>query len=469
MRIWIGLLCGVCLGGPAWTQEVTEDLLAEARELVGAGRHAEAIPLYETLMAEAEAREGGASWSLVFLAYELAVQHHTLGRAADAEALYRRSLAIVEQRRGEEDPALVPSLRGLAALAAMRGELADAESLYRRALELQEADADSRPGIARTLAELGLLCQLQERPADAAELYRRALETGEANDLKGNEVATIAGNLAALYSRQGRTAEAESYYRQALEVREGFLGPGHPDLVKTLQELASLEIRRHRFAEAASLLERILRIREQTEPEGLALSDVMSRLAATYRQLGRSAEAEVHFGMARSILNAQCGGREETARCSDAIRVHQQLLRLEPVDPAAPWGEPPPQPDAERIATVVPPAPLPPPSPALVSPPPSPPPPSKPAAAPAPRVHRAQVAARRDRREAAEVLEQLRDAHPDLLGDLAARVVSADLGERGVWHRVQIGEFSNAARAKVLCAELAKRGHEGCWVIVTGG
>ena len=77
------------------------------------------------------------------------------------------------------------------------------------------------------------------------------------------------------------------------------------------------------------------------------------------------------------------------------------------------------------------------------------------------------MAARQDRREAAEILGQLRDSHPQLLGDLAARVVPADLGERGVWHRVQLGEFPELAEAKALCAELIRRGHEGCWVITT--
>ncbi len=465
-RAGIAILCWLWLAVATRAQDEAEGALAKARELALAGRHVEAVSLYEGLATEIEQQEGGEAWSLVFLFRELAVQHHMLDALGEAEALYRRSLAIAETHRGARDPALVPSLRGLATIAATRGRLDDAESLYRRALEIQEASEEGDAGIAQTLSELGLLSQLQGRSENAESFYRRALETGDADPLPEADIAIISANLGALYDQQERLAEAESLFRRALEIRERLLAPDHPDLARMHEKLGSVQYRRSRFADAASSYERSLQIRNQSGQENLALAEVLGRLAACYRQLGRSAAAEAHFGMAKATLEAQCTGRENTRRCRDALWNHRDLRNQRLTEPA----EPMPRPVATTAASAAPPptpeaTPNPPPAPEPAAPP-KPAPPSATASVPG-RAHRAQVGAREDPREAAEILAGLRTSHPQLLGDLVARVVSVDLEERGVWHRVQIGEFQELDEAKDLCAELVRRGHEGCWVITT--
>ncbi len=47
-------------------------------------------------------------------------------------------------------------------------------------------------------------------------------------------------NLAILYQTQGRYAEAEPLHRRALAIREKALGPDHPDVAASLNNLASL-------------------------------------------------------------------------------------------------------------------------------------------------------------------------------------------------------------------------------------
>ncbi len=453
-RAGIAILYCLCLAIATWAQDDEEDSLARTRALARAGRHAEAVPAYQRLATEIEQREGTEAWSLVFLSHELAVQHHMLNDLGQAEALYRRSLAIAETHRGARDPALVPGLRGLATIAATRGRLDDAESLYRRALEIQEATGESAAAVAQTLSELGLLGQLQGRSADAESFYQRALETGD--QLQAADLAIISGNLGALYEQQERYAEAEPFFRQALEIRERLLGPDHPDLAGMHEKLGSLQYRQRRFAEAALSYQQSLRVLEQEGPEDLAVAEILGRLAATYRQLDRSAAAKAHLRMAEAILKAQCGGREHTGPCRDAIRSHRDLKEERPAAPA----EPGPGAVASTIAGTAAPAAHPAPAPPPAKPPP-------PAAGVPGRVHRTQVGAREDPREAAEILARLRDAHPQLLEGLAARIVSVDLDERGVWHRVQIGEFRRLDEAKDFCTDLAGRGHEGCWIITT--
>ena len=408
-----------------------------------------------------------------------------------AEESYQRSLTLAEKHRGANHALLVPSLRGLATLAANNGQLSDAEALYRRALKIQEADADEEADIARTLAELGLLCQLQGQTDDAESFYRRALDTSDASQLEDAEIAVIAGNLGALYEDQERYEEAESRFRRAVEIRARIQGSDHPDLAGLYERLGGLQYRVRRFEDAAGSYERGLRIREKNGREDVTVAEVLGHLAASYHQLGRAAAAEAHLGMAAAIIEAQCGDRERAGPCREALWNHRRLgevLRAPPIEPAAkpePAPEPAPRPETSMAVGSAPPPEdaepaTPPPAVAAVeqAPPaasearvsPRPPveePPPPPSDARPARTHRAQVGARENPREAEEILERLRAALPRLLENLPARIVSADLGDRGVWHRIQIGEYERVAGAKALCAEIVRSGHEGCWVITT--
>lgn len=446
LRWWCcwALACGSGLAAQA--QTATSDPLVQARELARAGRHAEAIPIYEQQLADLEQRDGPDSESLIYLLHEIAVQHHAVGATETAEPLYQRALDLAELHHGDRDSSLVPSLRGLAAVAAMRGLWDQAESYHRRVLDIQESSNATKPGIARTLAELGLLEQLRGDPDQAEEYYRRALESSDAEVLTDTEVATVAGNLAAIYARQERYAESEATYRRVLAVRERQLGPNHVDLVKVLLELASLQFRQRRYSAAASSYERALRLREQVGENDLALSEILGQLAATYFQLGRSAEAAAHFTMAKTILDAQCAGRERSKACRDVAAVHAGLENR-PRDLGAPATGAPAEEAPTRVAEPVEPAPPP------------------PRAHKARRLYRSQVAARQDRQQAVEILDRLLAAHPDLLFVLATHVVEVDLAERGIWHRVQIGDHESRREAKALCAELKKGGVDDCWVV----
>lgn len=63
---------------------------------------------------------------------------------------------------------------------------------------------------------------------------------------------------------------------------------------------------------------------------------------------------------------------------------------------------------------------------------------------------------------------ELQSRHGDLLGGLDHRVVAADLGGRGTFHRLQVGPLKDVASAKDLCAALAGR-KVACLVVTRGG
>lgn len=58
----------------------------------------------------------------------------------------------------------------------------------------------------------------------------------------------------------------------------------------------------------------------------------------------------------------------------------------------------------------------------------------------------------------------LQSAHGVLLGDLEPTIVSADLGARGVFHRLQAGPLADRGAATTLCNSLTAR-NQGCLVV----
>jgi SPOR domain len=69
-----------------------------------------------------------------------------------------------------------------------------------------------------------------------------------------------------------------------------------------------------------------------------------------------------------------------------------------------------------------------------------------------------QVASQRSEMDAQASFHALQAKYPDLLGDRRAIVTRAELGERGVFYRAQVGPFALAEEAAKLCASLKEAG-----------
>jgi hypothetical protein len=58
---------------------------------------------------------------------------------------------------------------------------------------------------------------------------------------------------------------------------------------------------------------------------------------------------------------------------------------------------------------------------------------------------------------------RLKKASPDILGKMSADAVRTDLGDKGVWYRIEAGSFAQPAAAERVCRDLKAR-HLGCSV-----
>ena len=96
----------------------------------------------------------------------------------------------------------------------------------------------------------------------AVIVARKALEVAEKNVGPHHpDVATTLNNLAKLYDTQGQYAQAEPLYKRSLAIWEKALGPDHPDVATSLLNLAALYRATKLDEEAETLKQRAARIR----------------------------------------------------------------------------------------------------------------------------------------------------------------------------------------------------------------
>ena len=121
-------------------------------------------------------------------------------------------------------------------------------------------------------------------------------------------VATTLDNLAGLYHDQGKYEDAEPLYQRALAIREAALGPQHPAIATTLNNLAELYHARGKYADAEPLHQRALAIREAAlGPQHPDVATTLDNLAELYRAQGKYADAEPLYQRALAIRETALG------------------------------------------------------------------------------------------------------------------------------------------------------------------
>ncbi|MEI8252021.1 MAG: tetratricopeptide repeat protein, partial [Synechococcus sp. ELA057] len=149
----------------------------------------------------------------------------------------------------------------------------------------------------------------QGKYAAAEPLYRRALVIREKVLGPAHPaVALSLNNLAVLLNDQGQYAAAETLYRRALAIREKTLGPDHPDVALSLNNLAGLLISQGQYAAAEPLCRRALAIREKAlGPDHPDIANSLDNLASLLKNQGKYAAAEPLYRRALVIRERSLG------------------------------------------------------------------------------------------------------------------------------------------------------------------
>lgn len=179
--------------------------------------------------------------------------------------------------------------RGLAAT--MRGEYAEAEGLYLKAVEGWKAKGAAYDAhLATTLLNLGQTYSAQGKRREASRLFEESLAKFRRIFGARNEWTLTTMNLmGAVYLMLGESGRAEVLFEEALPLEREIL-PGHVQLARTLQGLATINLNANKLDIATAQAEEALKITLAAEGDDSIDAAMAYASAAEVHRIGHRDE-----------------------------------------------------------------------------------------------------------------------------------------------------------------------------------
>jgi serine/threonine-protein kinase len=294
--------------------------------LLGAGKYKEGLAAVEPLLREVEP-VGHAPLHAQVL-YLMGRLRHDTGDYPGAEAALRQALA--ESARGKDLALMSRALTHLMLVVGVRQKrLQEATPLA----PIVEAVAESaQDDMTRAVALHGQAVLFQEtgQYPEAWEKATRALALREkALGPEHPDVASTIQQLGALAWWMGKYPQALEQAERALALKKKALGPEHPEVVKAMKATAIPLRELGRYDEARQRFEQILALQEKNlGPEHPDVSSALSNLSVVLLDLGRFEEARRYAERALA-LKEKLLGPEHLDLASPLINLGNALSELE--------------------------------------------------------------------------------------------------------------------------------------------
>ena len=188
-----------------------------------------------------------------------------------------------------------------------RGELAKAEQSVRLAIQtIEPYQKTHRRLLARSYRDLSWVLLLEKRPDQAEPLAKWSLEVYDHDERTSSESLFQSLYTLALIERDlKKTKDALPLLARALKLQESTVGPAHPAIADTLDEMAGLYESNGEYQLAEPLYRREVKIRERELPErNLHLARAAEHYASVLQKLDRGPEAKVFLARAAAIKQA---------------------------------------------------------------------------------------------------------------------------------------------------------------------
>ena len=230
----------------------------------------------------------------------------------------------------------------------------EAAGYYRQAAALVPAEAGEQRAEYLNMQGRALFDAGDYRDAEGPFTQALALRE-QALGPEHPDVALSLNNLALLYKTEGRYAKAEPLYQRSLAIREKILGPEHPNVAQSLNNLAALYYAQGQYAEAEPLYQRSLAILEKVlSHEHPDVAQSLNNLASLYYSQGQYGKAEPLYKRALAIWEQALGPEHPKVALShnnlaELSRTQAQYAKAErSISAHSPFGRRPSAPSMPR-------------------------------------------------------------------------------------------------------------------------
>jgi len=262
---------------------LASDRLAAAYD--AAGRHMDAIPVHERVLAERERELGPSHPDTLNARNSLARTYRAAGRGGDAVRLAERALADCERIQGPRHPDSLAARSELAQAYLSAGLRDEAIAVFEIALAGQkQALGPHHPDTLTARANLAHAYRAAGRPKEAIPLFEETLADREkVQGADHPDTLAARGNLGSAYRAAGRLRDAIGAYKRALADRERVQGPDHPDTLTARANLADAYHLANKLKDALPLHERTFADRERVQgPDHPDTITACGNLASAY-------------------------------------------------------------------------------------------------------------------------------------------------------------------------------------------
>lgn len=182
----------------------------------------------------------------------LARTYQSLGRLEAAREQAEAARGLLERGRERDSREALDVRAFLGELSTDQGKYDDARRELESVLPLQLAALGAaNPATIRTRAELGRVLHLQNQFERAEVLLRESLTALAANhDEPWRLAIAVRSRLIDVLIERARAQEAVALCRQSLEIEKRHLGSDHPDIARSLAQLAQALTKDLRYADA---------------------------------------------------------------------------------------------------------------------------------------------------------------------------------------------------------------------------
>ena len=377
------------------------------------GDYDAAAAAFELALETWERSEGPDSLSAAGVMAKLGEVALALGDLKTAESQYSRSLGLRERLSGREHPSVAESLGGLAQVHWQRKDFETAERMLRRALTIHARHSEpDHPSAQQNLSDLQALRQRQEEwkrtLADTADQTVKAIQPAP----RGETLSPIPAS----YDPSGALASRVAH-RQLAQNTQGKKANDDVDSRHVLA-LGTYASRKEADIAWARLQERYSDL----------LGDMRGRVTATGNQTGSYQIVAVPLPNRATGLDLcwQLASNGPQCRVLQSLALDTAIAPDKETAPPAKDGE-------QKLASTA-------------------------------RTYGVQLASFRSLKQAEKEWWRIKKDFPELFGGFELTVQKVNLQDRGTYHRVQTGPFSNRAAASELCLKL-KASNQDCLVV----
>ena len=322
---------------------------AKVRRLMGMAfqgldQREKAQRMFELAEAEAESVFGPESSEVAWNRISLANLRTDLDDETVAEDM-QAAYAQLERIHGWPSEPAIEALNLVANKLRQVGDLDGALEAQRKMLDgARRVHGVRSAWAAAALGNVGTSLRHMGRAAESRPFLAEAVEIYDELGLGGSTTGLrLRNNLAVTMHEQGELEEAERQYRISIALKEERLGENHVDLASGLSNLGRVLMDGARFEQALPLVERAVRLQEQSDPNSIAALAARINLASlrmetgdvdTAVELQRDALARFEQALGPDHMFTRLAGW----RLADALFVSGDLARAEPLYAAFPEG-----------------------------------------------------------------------------------------------------------------------------------